>query len=125
MVPKLEAGDQKAKEDFNTVLQDILLANLQEKKKTSCQIAAKIKAFHNNFQPLCEDFQTDFVEADAKIRGDNDELKQLTADRIEARSEVSHYEALLVTTGAGFTIAATMGAVVFYDLIDVVGEDCS
>lgn len=60
LVPKLKAGDKK---DFIQVLKVVLLQNLQEKKTSSTTIADKIKAFHDNFQPLYGEFLSDFKAA--------------------------------------------------------------
>lgn len=109
LVPKLEAGDAKAKSDFIEVLNIVLIPTLQDKTATAKSIAEKVSTFHADFQPLYTKFQADFTKANDLMTKDNLEILDKQADQTAWRGKALGYEMGAVAAGIALpiTIAAT------------------
>ena len=81
LLPKLEGGDTKAKEEYSLALQELFLKVLQDKKAGFLASAEKIQAFYDKYQPIYQEFATDFQTADTKIRADNTQLNDLVTQK--------------------------------------------
>ena len=103
LVPKLESGDEEAKNDFSEVL-NFLLDNLKRKKTTATQIAGDIQTFHDSFLPLYQKFRSDFEIADDIITGDCEEIKSLKRKKNVALVDAKKYEWAAVSAGIALPI---------------------
>ena len=111
LIPALEKGDQKAKQDFIAALNGALLPTLQQKQVTSKDIASKIYKFSSSFNELYHSFQTDFEKANKIMTQDKEELVHAQANAAKYHAEAQAYEYAAV--GAGVALPYTAAATVF------------
>lgn len=111
LLPKLEAGDKEAKDNFVQALQIVLIPNLQGKSKTAKGIATSVQTFHSDFQPLYNKFQTDFKAANDLMTKDNTAILDKQADLTMWKGKALGYEMAAVSMGVALPITAAATAV--------------
>lgn len=111
LLPKLEAGDVKTKDEFVQALQIVLIQALTDKSTTANGIVLKIRQFHTDFQPLYNKFQVDFKAANDVMTKDNNAILDKLADLTMWKGKAIGYEMAAVSMGVAIPITAAATAV--------------
>ena len=86
LTDRLEKGDENAKKEFNAVMKDVVIKSLNDKIKSSSEVASKVATFSDSFAPDYKSFQSDFKTADQLITKDDEKLKSLKSDLAAAKA---------------------------------------
>ena len=106
LIPKLEKGDKKAKDDFVQVLEVILIPALKEKSKTARDIATSVSKFHDNFEPLYNEFAADFTKANDLMTHDKQEIREKQAQEKQWEAKARAYEISVIALGIALPVTA-------------------
>ncbi len=106
LIPRLQAGDMDARDEFVQALKGALIPELQSKLSRANEIATSIKQFHNDFEPLYSEFQKDFTEANKVITKDKMKIQDDQASRVKWDTISSLEVVAILVCGATLPVTA-------------------
>ena len=126
LTDRLEKGDETAKTEFNAVMNDVVIKSLNDKIKSSSEVASKVTIFSDSFSPDYKSFQSDFITADQLITKDDEKLKSLKSDLASAKANALILEkaigidaSLIPTTLSATYDAGPVGVIVGAILLSI------
>lgn len=110
LIPKLEQGDQKAKDEFVSTLQGVLVAALQKKENTAKNIKDDIVKFASDFEELYQKFATDFDAANRVLTADEPKITEYQKEIDALNEKAKTFVKLIIVPAIAIpaTIVGTM-----------------
>ena len=112
LIPELKSGSTKAKEEVLSAVKQVLLQALHDNFSSGKAFTTTIQKFHDDFQPLFDDFKLDFVAANQIMTEDNEKIAEKQKELCEWKEKATKYQ--IAYTAAAVAMPITVATTYFF-----------